>query len=57
MRNATTAYSSSTNTDLAAYEDLPDHHYMSIWNLIITSPDESYRDTDGEEYRYGRRAP
>jgi hypothetical protein len=56
MRNATMTYSSSTSTDLAAYENLPDHHYMSIQNLIITSPDESYHDTDGEEYRYGRRA-
>jgi hypothetical protein len=57
MRNATTAYSSSTGTDLDAYKDLPGHHYMSIQDLVITSPDESYRDTDDEEYGYGRSAP
>jgi hypothetical protein len=61
MRNTTTASSSSTGTGLDAYNDLPDHHYMSIPNLVITSPNKFYRDTDGEEYRYGygygRRAP
>jgi hypothetical protein len=56
MRNATTAYSSSTDTNLDAYKDLPAQHYMSIRNLVITSPDDSYRDTDGEEYGYMRSA-
>jgi putative hemolysin len=57
MRNATTTYSLSIGTDLDAYKDLSDHHYMSTRNLVINSPDESYCNTDGEEYSNGRRTP
>jgi hypothetical protein len=42
MRNATTAYASSANTDVAAYEDLSDHHLLAVRNLIATTNDESY---------------
>jgi hypothetical protein len=57
MRNATTTYSLSIGTDLDAYKDPSDHHYMSTQNLVITSPDQSYFNTDGEEYGNGRRTP
>ena len=50
MRSATTIYSSSVSSDLTAYEDLPGHHPISIQNLIATSPDELYPDSDSEEY-------
>ena len=53
MRSATTISSSSVSSDLAAYEDLPGHHLISIWNLIATSPDELYPDSDSEEYTRG----
>ena len=49
MRSATTICSSSVSTDLAAYEDLPGHHLISIRNLIATSPDELYPDSDSED--------
>jgi hypothetical protein len=42
MRNAATAYASSSNTDMAAYEDLPGHHLLAVRNLIATTNDESY---------------
>jgi hypothetical protein len=42
MRNAATAYASSANTDMAAYEDLPDYYLLAIRNLITTTNDESY---------------
>lgn len=57
LHGATTAYSSAIDTDLGEYEDLPDRHFWSIRQLLATSPDDSYRDTDGEEYGYGRGAP
>ena len=46
----TTICSSSASTDLAAYEDLLGHHLISIRNLIATSPDELYPDSNSEEY-------
>jgi hypothetical protein len=42
MRNTMTAYVSSASTDVAAYEDLPGHHMLAVWNLITTTNDESY---------------
>ena len=39
----------AVSSDLAAYEDLPGHHLISIWNLIATSPDELYPDSDSED--------
>jgi hypothetical protein len=42
MRNAAMAYDSSASTDVAAYEDLPDHHLLGARNLIATTNDESY---------------
>ena len=53
MRSATTIRSSSVSTDLAAYNDLSGHHLISIWNLITTSPDELYPNSDSEEYPHG----
>ena len=50
MRSATTIRSSSVSTDLAAYNDLSGHHLISIWNLITTSPDELYPDSDSEDH-------
>src|SRR6185312_16103669 len=44
MRNAAT-YASSSSTNFAEYEDLPGHHLLSIRNLIISSPDDSYPKT------------
>ena len=49
MRGATTICSSSVSTDLATYDDLPGHHLISIRNLITTSPDELYPDSDSED--------
>jgi hypothetical protein len=48
MRNAATAYASSASTDVAAYEDLPDHHLLAIRNLIATTNDESYHGSASE---------
>jgi hypothetical protein len=42
MRNAAVTYASSTSIDMAAYEDLPCHHLVVVWNLIATTNDESY---------------
>ena len=44
MRNAA-SYASSSSTNFAKYEDLPDHHLLSIRNLIASSPDEFYSET------------
>ena len=44
MRNAAT-YASSISTNFTEYEDLPGHHFLSIHNLIASSPDESYPET------------
>ena len=38
-------YASSVSTNMSAYEDLPGHHLLSIRNLIVSSPDDSYPDT------------
>jgi hypothetical protein len=46
MRNAA-AYASSVSTNFSEYEDLPGHHFLSIRNLIASSPDDSYPDTAG----------
>jgi hypothetical protein len=48
MRNAATAYTSSASTDVAAYEDLPGHHFLAIRNLIATTNDESYHGSASE---------
>jgi hypothetical protein len=48
MRNAATAYASSASTDVAAYEDLPDHHLLAIRNLIATTNDMSYHGSASE---------
>ena len=45
MRNAAATYASSVSTNMSAYEDLPGHHLISIRNLIVSSPDDSYPDT------------
>jgi hypothetical protein len=37
MRNAAATYASSVITDMAAYEDLPGHHLLAVWNLIATT--------------------
>jgi hypothetical protein len=42
MRNAATAYASSSSIDVAVYEDLPGHHLLVVRNLIATTNDESY---------------
>jgi hypothetical protein len=48
MCNATTAYTSSTSTDVAAYEDLLGHHLLAVRNLIATANDESYHGSANE---------
>jgi hypothetical protein len=48
MRNVATAYASSANTDVAAYEDLPGHHLLAVRNLIATTNDESYHGSTSE---------
>jgi hypothetical protein len=48
MRNAVTAYSSSTSTDMAVYEDLPCHHLLAVRNLITTTNNESYHGSASE---------
>jgi hypothetical protein len=42
MRNAVTTYTSSANTDVAVYQDLPGHHLLAVRNLIATTNNESY---------------
>jgi len=44
MRNAA-SYASSSSTNFAEYEDLPGHHFLSIRNLIASSPNDSYPET------------
>jgi hypothetical protein len=41
MRNAAMTYASSASTDVAAYEDLPGHHFLAVRNLSATTNDES----------------
>ena len=41
MRNIA-SYASSTSTNFAEYEDLPDHHLLSIRNHVALYPDDSY---------------
>jgi hypothetical protein len=48
MCNAAAAYTSSTSTDVAAYEDLPGHHLLAVRNLIATTNDESYHGSVSE---------
>jgi hypothetical protein len=48
MCNAATAYASSANTDVVAYEDLPGHHLLAARNLIATTNDESYHGSASE---------
>jgi hypothetical protein len=35
-------------TDVAAYEDLPSHHLLAVWNLIATTNNESYHGSASE---------
>ena len=44
MRNAATR-ASSISSNFTEYEDLPDHHLLSIRNLIASSPNDSYPET------------
>jgi hypothetical protein len=37
MRDAATTYASSASNDVAAYEDLPDHHLLAVRNLVATT--------------------
>jgi hypothetical protein len=48
IRNAATAYASSASTDVAAYEDLPGHHFLVVRNLSATTNDESYNGSASE---------
>jgi hypothetical protein len=48
MHNTATAYASSASTDVAAYDDLPGHHLLAVWNLIATINDESYHGSASE---------
>jgi hypothetical protein len=48
MRNAATAYASSSSIDVAVYEDLPGHHLLAVRNLIATTNDESYHGSASE---------
>jgi hypothetical protein len=48
MHNVAAMYASSVSIDMARYEDLLGHHLLSIWNLITTTNDESYRSSAGE---------
>jgi hypothetical protein len=42
MRNAAMVYASFVSTDVVAYEDIPGHHLLAVWNLIATTNDEPY---------------
>jgi hypothetical protein len=48
MRNVETVYALSASIDVAAYEDLPDHHLLAVRNLIATPNDESYHGSASE---------
>jgi hypothetical protein len=52
MRNGAATFSSLVSTNLSEYDDFPDRNWWHIRELIATSPGDSYRDTDGEEYGY-----
>jgi hypothetical protein len=41
-------YASSASTDVAAYEDVPDHHLLAVRNLIASTNDESYHGSTSE---------
>jgi hypothetical protein len=45
--NATTAYTSSVGTDIAAYDDLPGYHLLAARRLIATEV-KSYHGSDSE---------
>jgi hypothetical protein len=42
MCNTMATYASSVSIDVAANEDLPGHHLLTVQNLIATTNDESY---------------
>ena len=44
IRNAA-SYASLSSTNFTEYEDLPGHHLLSIRNLIVSSPNDSYPET------------
>jgi hypothetical protein len=48
MRNAAAAYASFASTDMAAYEELPEHHLLAVRNLIATTNDKSYHGSASE---------
>jgi hypothetical protein len=48
MCNAAAAYASYASTDVAAYEDLPGHHLLAVWNVIATTHDELYHSCASE---------
>jgi hypothetical protein len=48
MHNATGTYTSSVNTDVAVYEDLPGHHLLAVRNLIATTNNKLYHDSARE---------
>jgi hypothetical protein len=45
--NAATTYTSSADTDIAAYDDLPGYHHLAARRIIATD-DESYHGFDSE---------
>jgi hypothetical protein len=51
LRIAATTYALPAGTDMAAYENLPGHHLLSIWNLIATRNNELYRSSAGDTTR------
>jgi hypothetical protein len=48
MRNTATPYTSSANTDVAAYEYLSGHHLLAVRNLVASTNDEYYHGSASE---------
>jgi len=57
MRTPAATYTPSVSTNMSAYEDLPGHHLISIWNLIASTPDDSYPNSVDEGNVFVREAP
>jgi hypothetical protein len=54
MRTLAANYVSSVSTNMSAFEDLPEHHLLSIRNFIASTLDSSYPDSVDEGYVFVR---
>lgn len=52
LRNNTVVYASSVSISMSAYDDLPDHQLVSVRNLITSTPNDPYLESE-EEFAFG----